>query len=389
MTIMALADRALAAVHQLEALRLAINNALMAIGDHGRGFSRTLRLRWHFQRRRLEWMHLARRPCPQYPGQPPHEVPVFPTWKHIGRWVPPWIRETLASRTRSRLEGLEHQIRLQLQVLAATRALHRLLKQASARKGIPPVITVRWSGANGYGHLTWCYPFLKNRTHSQVYPVPKPEKGKRPMPFPSQTAAARAFLARQTHPKFQGVRGPLVERIETLLVEPLTLSEARLQALSAQCLDMRVWPRLYPTGEDGWSICQNIPANPPTTRYIPLGMVEAHLDPRRCAPAARQVLSEAHELLVRRAAIRRILLILADIAEAALLFPGGTWTVHGHDVGQKAHPWWYFATTGDGRVIFNPCYRKADEEPEPQIVLPDDPHADDTVYGEVDEDDEE
>ena len=138
--------------------------------------------------------------------------------------------------------------------------------------------------------------------------------------------------------------------------------DTRLAVLARQCKEGKVWPRLYRVQtRDGWTVRQFDPRKRGTTN-LALDHLAAHLPsyPRRF----QQVLSEVHELLVRRANYRRLLRIIAEIGEAAIRFPGGRWLLRGHQAGSTRVDWYAVTGTG-GRALYRPLAAKL-VAPEPE-----------------------
>jgi PAS domain-containing protein len=362
-----LAALAHTAVHELEALHRAITGILAVRG--GARIGGSLGLRWHAEREYLEWMQRTIVQQPRNPEDPDGEAVAYPLWRYVGVRLPDEIRKTLRARTLGRVDAIEGMMQLKREAVSALRAIDHLLQYAAEWPSA--VIDVQWSGGPR-GRTTWVYPLEGSPLRSRTYPL----EGT----MPPTAAGAEGPQLLVTLKSFLSKTGPRVAALEECLIAPLAAVETRLAVLAEQCKAPKddwqrrglrrpgIWPRLYPVRtRAAWTVRDFRFSPKVTTVHLSLDELQARLP--RLAPMAQQVLGEVHELLVRRAAARRLLWLLTDFGQAARLLPAGVWTIRGHAAHCKRMDW-YVNTTRDGRALYKPC-RKESTESLGRLVTPD------------------
>lgn len=291
--------RAMAAVAELERVLDVLEGRLRDVGRVGRG----LRLRFRRQDERFAW---KRREGPR-------------RWQEIGARIPEAIYRGLRIETRNRVDAIEHLIEIRA---SGRRVLHLIgwwLEHAD--QGETDRVVLVWHGDDG-GQVTWQFRTdgrMLRRGNFRVEAGP-PEKYARDV---------EAVMARAKGASGHGRVGEQVEGAVARL-------EAIDRGLAGYLGALRGACRLYQNrNRDTWAFHELLGRR--HSRYLDREAVLAMVEQLPVPERGRAM--EAVELLDRRRQLKRMLGVVAVMAEAACRWPGGTWQLRGVRGENTASAW--------------------------------------------------
>ncbi len=311
--------RAVLGTHRVELGVRAIEEGLRAI----RFVGRVLRLRYHRRDQRFSWRHRLRDGEGRAIG-----------WEDIGARVPEEIRRGLWEETRSRIDGAEEWMAMRqdgrsVLILADWLAAHAL-------ETPPTVVTMTWRGEGRLGRIRWTFRADGRMQRTADLGAPK----RLVSAYGKATAAVLAAIDIR-----QG-QGPYAATLDRMLVARYRAVDGRLADLASILREQQSDIRLYRLEEkDTWRF-HEVDHGEGWTRYVQRKSV-ASRSTRLAAQPQSQVV-EAVKLLEERGQIRRLLRVIAELTEAAAVWPGGQWSVVGR--GTEGQSLWRRTATREGIV---------------------------------------
>jgi len=301
--------RAVAAVAELERVLDTLEERLRDVGRVGRG----LRLRFHRQDARFAW---KRREGPR-------------RWQEVGARLPEGIYRRLRIETRNRVDAIEHLIAIRA---SGRRVLHLLawwLGHADHRAADRVVLV--WHGEEG-ARVTWQF-----RTDGRLLRRGnfRAEAG----PQAKYATDVEAVMAQTREVQGPGRIGEEVEGAVARLDAIDRRLAGVLEALRGPC---RLY---YNRTRDTWAFHELLGRR--KSRYLDRNGLQTMLE-QLPVPERGRVL-EAVELLDGRRQLKRMLGVVAVLAEAACRWPGGTWQLRGMR-GAKTAAAWVAGSTRTGVV---------------------------------------
>ncbi len=310
--------RAVLGTHRLELGVNAIEEGLRAI----RFVGRTLRLRYQRRDQRFFWRHRVR-----------NEQGRTVAWEDIGARVPEEVRRTLWVETRGRIDGAEEWMAMRQDGRSVLMLTNWLVGHGLDSRAM--VIAMTWEGERKVGRLHWTF-----RADGAIQRTKNWEVGKQLMTAYGRTTAAVLSAIDVTQP-----RGPYAAAVDESLVQRHAGLDKRLADLAAVLQEQQVGIRLYwRRDKDAWRFHEVLSAG--WTRHIPLEQVEERA--QRLPAQPRSHVIEARGVLSERRRVRQLLRIVAELTQAASVWPGGQWSVIGRSVAGKTI--WSRAATREGLV---------------------------------------
>ncbi len=311
--------RAVEGTHRLEQAITLLEGQLNAV----RWIGRTLRLRYHRRDQRYEFRHREEH------GR---------EWPVVGARVPDAIRVRLRLRTRNELDRIERTLDMRQEGRTMLHLVGWLLSHGLQWR--TPLVEVVWNGAER-GRVTWTFRMdgrLQRNGNAQMAMAAHPR-------YDKDGEALRAMI---------DPRRPLgvyARNVELDFVGRLERIDRRLGELGALLRAQRSGLRLYPLRQlDTWYF-RRVQWRRGTT-HLRIAEVAEHA---RVLPAQqRSLVMEGVELLEARAAVRRLLRVVAEVTEAALWWPGGTWKVRGYAAGRRT----VWAAAASSRGVIGRGYRQ-------------------------------
>jgi hypothetical protein len=296
--------RAVEGTHRLEQGIAVLERQLSAV----RWIGRTLRLRYHRRDQRYEFRHREDH------GR---------EWPVIGARVPDGIRGRLWLRTRTELDAIERKLDMRQEGRAVLHLVGWLLSHGLAWR--TPLVEVVWEDREEHGRLTSTFRMdgrLQRNGNADASLAARGRYGK-------DGEALRAMI---------DVRQPLgvyARNVEVDFVGRLERIDRRLAELGDLLRAQRSGLRLYPLRQlDTWSF-RHVQWRRGTT-HLRIADVDEYA--KRLPAQQRSHVVEGLELLEARAGVRRMLRVVAEVTEAAWLWPGGTWKVRGYG-GERGTAW--------------------------------------------------
>ncbi len=320
--------RAVLGTHRLELGVSAIEEGLRAI----RFVGRTLRLRYQRRDQRFFWRQRVR-----------DEQGRTVAWEDIGARVPDEVRRGLWVETRSRIDGAEEWMAMRQDGRSVLLLTNWLV--AHGLDSAATVIEMAWEGEGKVARLHWTF-----RADGAIQRTKNWAVGKRLV-----TAYGRTTAAVWSAIDVRKPRGPYTGAVEDGLVKPHQAVDERLRGLAELLREQQARIRLYRrTKEDTWCFREVVSGR--GTRHVPVDRVEDRARELAAQPQSQVV--EALRLLGKRGEIRRLLRIIAELTEGAVVWPGGQWTVVARDSNRRA--WWCKVASREG--ILGRRYRAGTEE---------------------------
>ncbi len=328
--------RAVAGTHRVELVLLQLERWLRRT----RGVGRTLRL--HYQQRddRYVWRHRVRDVAGEQRllrlGEEPRTLY---RWRDVGRRVPEELCAELWVHTRSRVLGIERQLDMRQDGRAVLKLVSWLL--GNGLRWEADVVEMVWEGEAHSGRVHWTFRLdgrLQRHGNRQTPDLPAGKYGR----DSEEQVAAIDLQARW---------GLYTENVHRGLVVPLTDLDRRLGELDHLLREQRSAVRLYQHRRlDTWAF-RRVQWQSGTT-YQPIRDLDSVFQKLDLSPQQRGNLEEARTLLQQRYKVRRLLRLVAELTEAGIRWPGGTWKVRGYEPAGATV--WHVSSTASGTV--GRCY---------------------------------
>lgn len=324
--------RAVEGIHRVEGVVLILEGML----KRTRAVGRTLRLHYHRRDDRYVWRHRVRdHEGEQRRIRSGEEPKVLYRWQDIGRRVPDDICHALWGNTRARVLGIERQLDMRHEGRTVLTLVSWLLGNTLSADG--DLIHLAWEGDGQRGHVAWTFRLdgrLQKTTNWEAAQGPVSKYGR---DAEEQVAAVEPAAPRSHY----------TENVHNQLVLACADIDARLRALEVLLRGQRSLIRFYyHKNLDRWQI--RLVQWQSSTRYLANEELEAEMEKRQLTAQQRGQVEEARTLMQKRQRIRRCLRVIAEVAETALRWPGGTWRVRGCMVGGKTI--WAVAAAAGGTV---------------------------------------
>ena len=261
-------------------------------------------------------------------------------WPSIGAHVSSEVLNSLHRTTRDAITQAAGWVQLRRDTRSVYHALEKL-----AMFGIDTpsdVLIVKWRGDLDRGATTWAYSLQGHVVRSSTFDLASPS--------PSASPLARDL------PLTNAVwhTGSDHSEMVTRLLDRLLRVQADLHKLADELVARRAPVRLYwAEGKRAWELRELVVRRELhrsiRTRHLSTTTLVQHL-PRLQPAALRGTAATILDRLTERAALRRMLQIIADVTKAAIVWPGGWWTISGHRR-QSQTAEWRIMTTRSGRAL--------------------------------------
>jgi hypothetical protein len=324
--------RALEGTHRVE-LVLGLLEGLLR---RTRGVGRTLRLHYQQCDDRYVWRHRVRDVAGEQRllrlGEGPRTLY---RWRDVGRRVSEELRAELWVRTRSRVLGIERQLDMRQDGRAVLKLVSWLL--GNGLRWEADVVEMVWEGEGHSGRVRWTFRLDGRLQRHGIRQTPDLPTGKYGRDSEEQVAAI----------DLRAPWGLYTENVHRALVVPLADLDRRLRELDYLLREQRAAVRLYHHRRlDTWAF--RLVQWQSGTTYQPIRDLDSAFQKLDFSPQQRGNLEEARTLLQQRYKVRRLLRIVAELTEAGVCWPGGTWKVRGYTPGGETV--WHVASTVSGIV---------------------------------------
>ena len=324
--------RAVAGTHRVESVVLRLEGLL----NRTRAVGRTLRLHRYTRDDRYGWRHRVR----DLEGEQRlirvgEEPRTLYRWRDVGRRVSEELRSELWVRTRSRVLGIERQLDMRQDGRAVLNLVSWLLGNGLHWEA--DVVEMVWEGEAQSGRVLWTFRIdgrLQRHGNRQTPDLPTGKYGR-----DSEEQVASIDL--------QARWGLYTENVHRGLVVPLMDLDRRMGELDRLLRAQRSAVRLYQHPRiDTWEF-RLVQWHSGTT-YLSIRDLDSVFQTLELAPQQRSNLEEARTLLLQRSKLRRLLRVIAELTEAGIRWPGGTWKVRGYE--PEGGTVWHVASTASGIV---------------------------------------
>ncbi|MFA5028157.1 MAG: hypothetical protein WC713_09795 [Candidatus Methylomirabilota bacterium] len=295
-------------------------------------------LRLHYQKRddRYVWRHRVRDVAGEQRlirlGEEPRRLS---RWQDVGRRVPEELRADLWVHTRGLVLGIERHLDMRQDGRAVLKLVGWLL--GNGLRWEAELMEMSWEGEARSGRVRWTFRLdgrLQRHGNRQTPDFPA---GKYERDCEEQVAAI----------DLQAPWGLYTEHVHRGLVVPLRELDRRLGELDLLLREQRAAMRLYRHPRlNTWAFRQVQWQS--STTYLSLGDFDAAVGKLDLSPQERSTLEEARTLLQQRYKVRRLLRVIAELTEAGIRWPGGTWKVRGY--ASERGTIWHVASTASGTV---------------------------------------
>jgi len=310
-----LALRALSAAHTIEQGLLVCGQTLskvIAFQKKSREFGHSLLLRYHRLDDRFEW---RRRDA------------ITGEWRILGARVPWNVHEKLRSGPRSAVEEIEVWQDARQDAKGLFRLWGALCEHPVAIR--LPQIRVVWTGPDTRHVQTW--NFALRGHYRKTASGALQEIGGRPVSaYPSVVRDTIRCVATEPYDR-------RTKALESALVRPLLETEQAIALQARILVEQRSRIRLYYCQRDAnWGFRELVGAQ--RSKPLPCDYLAANLTGVG-RDAVRGTVATALELIENRAVLRRLLRMVAEVAEVGNIWPAGAWQVRGYHQGAARANW--------------------------------------------------
>lgn len=324
--------RAVEGTHRVELVLLHLERVLRRT----RGVGRTLRLRYHKRDDRYLWRHRVRDGAGEErlfrPGEEPGQLY---RWQDVGRRVPEDVRVDVWVHTRAQVLAIERHLDMRQDGRAVLKLVGWLL--GNGLRWETERVEMVWEGEAQRGRVHWTFRLDGRFQRQGNWQTPDLPLGKYGCDVAEQVGAI----------DIQAPWGLYTEHVHRGLVIPLGELDRRLGELDLLLREQRAAMRLYRHPRFNTWAFRQVQWQSGTT-YLSLGDFDAAVGKLVLSPQERSTLEEARTLLQERYKLRRLLRVIAELTEAGICWPGGTWKVRGYS--SERGTIWHVASTASGMV---------------------------------------